>query len=57
MESAALIPIEFIEKYKSLNPELIEKIISDWQKEYYFRCEEKSIQEKAVEVLQTWFGE
>lgn len=55
MESMALIPIEFIEKYKSLNPELIEKIIGDWQKEYCSRCEEKSIQEKTVEILQTWF--
>ena len=57
MESINLIPKDFIENYKDLNPELIDKILEDWQKEYYVRNQKQTIQEKAVETIRGWFNQ
>lgn len=57
MENINLIPKDFIENYKDLNPELIDKILEDWQKEYYVRSQKQTIQEKAVETIREWFNQ
>jgi len=57
MQDINLVPVDFIENYKDLNPELIEKIIADWKQEYYFRSQQQTIQEKAVETIRGWFNQ
>ena len=57
MQDINLVPVDFIENYKDLNPELIEKIIVDWKQEYYFRSQQQTIQEKAVETIRGWFNQ
>lgn len=57
MENINLIPKDFIENYKDLNPELINKILEDWQEEYYVRSQTQTIQEKAVETIREWFNQ
>ena len=56
-EGIKLIPVDFIENYRASNPELIEKILEDWQKEYYIRSQKQTIQEKAIETIRGWFNQ